>query len=88
MSAMQTEITEAVERATAPLFADIRELKTMLSRALTPDDKAYFSIDEAAKILKLKPDTLRTKCRNGSIPFEREKGGRKMLIRRDVILAK
>lgn len=83
LSALQKEMLETIMLANGPLLARLEKLEKQLERALNHPDDTYVTVEQAAKIMKLHPRTVRRHCHEGRIEFRRD--GRKILIDRQLL---
>lgn len=85
MSALADEITAAVQLANAPLLSKINELETLVKQSLSENDDPFFTVAQAAKLLKCSEKTIHRKFGNGRSEIKRV--GRKILIPREAVLS-
>lgn len=83
MSALQDEITMAVSSALDPLRGEISALKAEIRRLRSDSVPDMLTTQEAAKVLKVDPQTIRRKVRSGAIDSRRV--GSKILIPRSAV---
>ncbi|MEM9522936.1 MAG: helix-turn-helix domain-containing protein [Pseudomonadota bacterium] len=79
MSALQAEIRQAVEAATAPLAREIAGLRRMMEAQAKAAQPEFVTVKEAAAILKLTEKTIHRYCAEGRLEVRRD--GRRKLIR-------
>ena len=84
LNALQQEMLETIMLANGPLLARLEKLEKQLERALTNPDDTFVTVEQAAKIMKVHPRTVRRHCHDGRIEFRRD--GRKILIDRQLLL--
>lgn len=84
MSAFQEEIKQAVCEATAPLLAEIADMKKIIAESVEKDP--LISLDDAAKKLGCHTATLRRKIKSGELECVRM--GRKIFFNRSELFTK
>lgn len=83
MSPWQSDITDAVRAAIAPLHEEINRLSRMVEQQQSADQPEYITVAEAAQILSLSEKTIRSYVQQGRFDVIRK--GHKILILRDSI---
>ena len=68
-----------IDRLAKAIYGYMRkDLIARMAEVAERETDTFIGTEEAAKMLKLKPDTLRRKCSNGEIPCTKK--GRKLLF--------
>ncbi len=52
-----------------------------------PKQSNLIYIEEASKLIGLSPSTIRKKCHYGKMPYHKPKGTKRLVFKRDVLLA-
>ena len=84
MSAIQSEIKQAMNEVTKPLLREISQLRADLRNLIEQEQPEFVTVEQAAKIMGCCTKTMHRRCDEGKFDVTR-KAGRKM-VRRDSLI--